>query len=36
MVCINVFYQLNDFIRCLSIYEDFFIEKLNNKQFNLI
>jgi len=24
MNCINVFYQLNDFILFLSIYEDFF------------
>jgi len=26
MKCINVFYQLNDFIFFLSIYEEFFIE----------
>ena len=36
MNCINVFYQLNDFILFLSMYEDFLIENSNNKQFNLI
>ena len=36
MNCINVFYQLNDFILFLSMYEDFLIENRNNKQFNLI
>ena len=35
MNCINVFYQLNDFILVLSMYEEFLIENSNNKQFNL-
>ncbi len=34
--CINVFYQPNQFIPCLSIYSNFFIEKLINKRINLV
>ena len=36
MNCINVFYQLNDFISFLSIYEEFSIKNWNNIKFSLI
>ena len=35
MNCINVFYQLNEFILFLSMYEDFLNENWNNKKLNL-
>ena len=36
MNCINVFYQLNDFIWFLSIHEEFSIKNWNNIKFSLI
>ena len=36
MDCINVFYQPNDFIPFLSMFENYSIKNWNNKEFSLI